>query len=1761
MLRMQNTNVRTQKFLTMENFFNASLKSKIRVAMSAIILMFLTFNIQAQDPYVVIDTPMDGSSFCAEFLDNVSFTATGYDGQNQPISDANITWQWTGPNGFQSTLPEPVVELNSVDFTGEYIVMATFASGQIARDTVDITVTPLLDWECPEVIMVTPDLADPDCTKNLLFAGFEIGQVNCTSLAYTWDITFTSQADTLLDADPASLPMSYAIDNTLFDQIYGNGIYYPDIPFGFHELRIDILSGSQIYQQCLIDVQVVESRGNLACNDLINMTLDGDCEAIVTPDMILEGDYCFDLFGLTIEELETGIVTEGIGSVMLNAPGRYSVTVTGQTGISCWGEILAEDKSAPILDCEDVEMYCSTLGKQPGDEIRGFDRGWVLNETVGAGDSETFNLDLADIEGDIEQVILNFEADMEDVSQLELYLTSPSGTTLTLVDLDDFSEPCENSNLNICLADDAVNSYAMLGSPELCRATRNAIIGTFRPLDQFSSLYTEEASDAGNTVWQLEVVNTSGSEEIEIIEADLQVYTIEGFLLGASDIIESNGCSDNQSSTFEDEQRGVNCEDGYWEHIIRTWRVTNSASGLSATCEQNIFLKQWTVDEIIWPKSFDDLDQPSIRCDELVDTDLDANGVPTPERSGRPRVPFGDLCGNFQVTHSDLTFEICGPVSKKTIRTWAILDWCTGDIVQYEQTIKVVDDQPIVFSCVPDNISAADAEAIGYDTNLESYLVPSNPYTCDGDWEIVYPLIFDNACDDSLSLQVYYLPDDDENPDDPPVDGAYTQDNVVDENGVQINNPFSTGVAHRITGLPVGRRTWIRMVATDECGNTGECFTEVDVVDRTKPIPVCIEFTVAAFGETGIAKVHAESLDNGSWDNCGVVEYEIKAENEPDFLYSDTEEFACGCTNPNRVVHLRVTDAAGNFNTCEVEVRLQDNLPPVPTAEPQGRYVFDCSESPVDLNDIIDQSTTEFAYIDNCRNLNGTNPEVNLNVSVVNPVQARAPFESSGCGVGSRIVRYEVRDECGELLRTFSQFFEFTNSSINNPSTFNVTRWPRDLDLTDCTSFDGLEPPNLPSSFNADNIIVNTSVCNDIAIGWDDVVFPDVEDACLKILRTWTVIDWCIADRTSIENGTRTHTQVIKIDDLTAPNIDVTPSIVVDSKSQTCLTAIDTVALVAEITDDCTDMFDDQEVLYYHRIEYPDGSLTANIFSDDANGSYPFGTSVITWYAEDHCGNVTERQTTVIVRDIKAPTPYCLGSVVTATMNTDGSAEIWASDFDLGGTDNYTGNAACDNDNELDVYFLDGNFQTDFLVFDCDDILNGIAQTIPLEVYYEDEYGNTDFCIVQLLLQDNQSDLCEDIEGSMIAGNVHTEFNEKLENVNVTLRNNTLDFTMIEETNEGGSYAFENIPTSSSYAVTSRMDDEALNGVSTLDLVLIQRHILGLAQLDSPYKMIAADADNSGNVSALDLLTIRRLILGISEEFPNGQQSWRFPNEDQTFLDPLSPFPYTEEIDIMSLRGDMLNQDFVAVKIGDVNASADLQFQGVNRGVEARSSAGLTLETEDIQIQNGERVTIPFYSRDIQMLTGFQNTFSYDSNVMEFVDIEAGQLAIEDENIGKSLAESGMLSVSWNDMEALELKTDEPLFSLVFDAKKLIQLSDELYISNQLTRTEAYDKDLKVMDMALNFRGKNEQSFVLYQNSPNPFLETTDIRFRLPESSEVMLTVFDVTGRELLRKRSNYASGLNTITITRDELQSTGVMYYKIETDYGTDSRKMIQIR
>ena len=76
--------------------------------------------------------------------------------------------------------------------------------------------------------------------------------------------------------------------------------------------------------------------------------------------------------------------------------------------------------------------------------------------------------------------------------------------------------------------------------------------------------------------------------------------------------------------------------------------------------------------------------------------------------------------------------------------------------------------------------------------------------------------------------------------------------------------------------------------------------------------------------------------------------------------------------------------------------------------------------------------------------------------------------------------------------------------------------------------------------------------------------------------------------------------------------------------------------------------------------------------------------------------------------------------------------------------------------------------------------------------------------------------------------------------------------------------------------------------VTTLDITLIRRHILGIVALDSPYKILAADVNGSVSVTTLDITFIRRLILGISATLPKG--AWQFVPSGLVFPDPKLPW-------------------------------------------------------------------------------------------------------------------------------------------------------------------------------------------------------------------------------------------------------------------------------
>ncbi|RLB70000.1 MAG: hypothetical protein DRH04_04310, partial [Deltaproteobacteria bacterium] len=83
------------------------------------------------------------------------------------------------------------------------------------------------------------------------------------------------------------------------------------------------------------------------------------------------------------------------------------------------------------------------------------------------------------------------------------------------------------------------------------------------------------------------------------------------------------------------------------------------------------------------------------------------------------------------------------------------------------------------------------------------------------------------------------------------------------------------------------------------------------------------------------------------------------------------------------------------------------------------------------------------------------------------------------------------------------------------------------------------------------------------------------------------------------------------------------------------------------------------------------------------------------------------------------------------------------------------------------------------------------------------------------------------------------------------------------------------------------------------------------------------------------------------------------------------------------------------------------------------------------------------------------------------------------------------------------------------------------------------------------------EGFTLHQNYPNPFNPSTTIAFNLPSRSSVLLEVFDILGRQVNEFDFGVLSaGEHDYTYDASSL-SSGIYFYRIVTDLGTQTRKM----
>jgi hypothetical protein len=1189
-----------------------------------------------------------------------------------------------------------------------------------------------------------------------------------------------------------------------------------------------------------------------------------------------------------------------------------------------------------------------------------------------------------------------------------------------------------------------------------------------------------------------------------------------------SPAIARDNCDDGTVvKTISNEIKTLDCNIEKGFAAIRTIRyiATDKSGNVSQPCERIINYKFEDFNATVFPKNRDDLEGslPAFSCDNIPAWDLNRNKYPDITESGVPTlagVPLKEdngLC-KINLSYSDDTIRICES-SFKVLRKWSIIDWCSGKILDHLQIIKVLDKDGPVVTCAPDFSTTITTDV---NTCTASYTVPDPIVTFDCSkttYDVAYLL-----AEKGLA----------------PQNGKYIRDNVEFKNG-----------KYTIKNLPKGL-TWIRYTVTDNCGNSTYCFSEVFVQDFVPPVAICEQFTVVSLTNTGTARAIASTFDDGSYDNCGKPFFEL-ARMLPGCgegtEFKSYVEFCCDDIGKDIMVQMRVWDDGNcngiygdeidiytdtnnsgvlgdvvrgvadklvkrvkdNSNVCMVSVKVEDKANPI--IKCPADLTIDCQAS-------RDTAFTGVATAsDNCSGVVVTF----TNAGTVNQ-----------CGAGSLTRVWKATDKKGNMA-TCTQ-----NITVVDRTPFRATdiNWSTVTNkVLDACAVNNLSPDVLgrPTWTNDE--------CSMVASSYTDQRFDFGNSSCGKILRKWTVIEWCTYNSSANVTGSYDYVQIIYLTNTVAPVINA-PNVTACIEGANCSGRVE---LIHKATDICTP---DSNLNFSYRINAKgSNTILRQGTTRDASGVFTPGIYEVTVIVSDGCNNESTAKYELTVRDCKKPTPYCQSALITVIMNDPVKKEIalWAKDFDLGSFDNCVG--------KLKISFS-SNVNDSFRVFDCSKL--GIQN---LEMWVTDAAGNQEFCKVKADIQDN-SNRCA---GSNIISGVVTGVNltQSAPGVEVSFDNisdNTSSSTM---TNSEGSFSIS-VDTAKNYVLKAKKDNDILNGVSTLDLVMIQRHILGLTKFDSPYKLIAADANSSKSISVADLVAIRKVILAVTDKFPN-TESYKFLDRDAQIVDVNQPWSAVSSIDVNPFVEKKESYNFMGIKVGDVNGSSSFNVAGYNS--EPRSNNPFETVIDDQKFKDGDIVKVTLKAERAYQLFGFQNTINFDNQYLKFVKIEGNKIDLGEDKIGLSKVNEGKIAISWNENQLKDLKQNDELFTLSFKAINSSTLRNVLSSTSDITKEEAYDENMSIQKINVDFRSTEETaSFLVAQNNPNPFKDITAINFEIGKSSEITFTVHDLGGKNIISKNSNYAAGKHTITVTRNELKTPGIYIYTLTSESGVVSKKMVLV-
>jgi hypothetical protein len=365
-----------------------------------------------------------------------------------------------------------------------------------------------------------------------------------------------------------------------------------------------------------------------------------------------------------------------------------------------------------------------------------------------------------------------------------------------------------------------------------------------------------------------------------------------------------------------------------------------------------------------------------------------------------------------------------------------------------------------------------------------------------------------------------------------------------------------------------------------------------------------------------------------------------------------------------------------------------------------------------------------------------------------------------------------------------------------------------------------------------------------------------------------------------------------------------------------------------------------------------------------------------------------------------------------------------------------------------------------------------------------------------------------------------------------------------------GAYLFSctDCPVCNRLKVIPEKNDNPLNGVTTFDLVLISKHILGIEPFNSPYKMIAADANKSGSITTFDIVELRKLILGIYPALPNNT-SWRFVDKAFAFPNVDNPFFTVFPEGINCIQFPASGIDFVGVKVGDVNNSVAL-----------RPSVRplIRLSWPELRPKVGEYITVPVVYTGFDPLQAIQLGLRFDPSSLQLIGPSQGDIeSYLPGNFNLLNASEGEIRTLWLPMtDASErILSNKVLFYLTFKVLEALPKSGlPLWLDNQLLDCAAWKPD--GAEFAIEYEAaaarRDEPAFATkgFQAHiyPNPAAGDATITVESPAAEPCRIALFDAFGQRLFLHEVSLIEGSQDIRLPEVGALPAGVYFWKAYT-------------